>query len=190
MTSNVANACQISSTSPIPTNFRSEPPTRVNIIPLLFRQSRPSMVPITALVDASCEPPTRPNRQTKRQEATFGLAEAALAELAPTKASNPLLIKKYVDSIKISKGIISQTGISKFESSKVSQAVRWRRKCPGYSQKGPPMAGLWELASCLQTPIWDICSANLAIVSGSRLKNSRFREIEAGDRVRCHCRVE
>src|ERR1700682_1801167 len=36
----------------------------------------------------------------------------------------------------------------------------------------------------LQAPIWGIRSANLATVSGSRLKNSRFRETEAGDRDR------
>jgi hypothetical protein len=46
------------------------------------------------------------------------------------------------------------------------------------------MAGFCELASGLQAPIWGIRSANLAIVSGSRLKNSRFPETEAGDRVR------
>ena len=36
-----------------------------------------------------------------------------------------------------------------------------------------------ELASSLEAPIWGIRSATLAIVSGSRLKNSRFPETEA-----------
>jgi hypothetical protein len=59
-----------------------------------------------------------------------------------------------------------------------------QRKCPRYSQKGPPMAGFCELATSLQAPILGILRAKLPIVSGGHLKNSRFWETAAGDRLR------
>jgi hypothetical protein len=51
------------------------------------------------------------------------------------------------------------------------------------------MAGFCELATSLQAPILGIPRAKLPIVSGGHLKNSRFWETTAGDRVRCALRV-
>jgi|SRR5882724_11923386 len=46
------------------------------------------------------------------------------------------------------------------------------------------MAGLCELAASLRAPIFGILRTKWPIVSGGHLKNSRFWEIAAGDRVR------
>jgi hypothetical protein len=46
------------------------------------------------------------------------------------------------------------------------------------------MAGFCKLATSLQAPILGILRAKQPIVSGGRLKNSRFWETAAGDRVR------
>src|SRR5260370_41006147 len=46
------------------------------------------------------------------------------------------------------------------------------------------MAGFYELATGLQAAILGILRAKQPIVSGGHLKNSRFWEIAAGDRVR------
>jgi hypothetical protein len=46
------------------------------------------------------------------------------------------------------------------------------------------MAGFYESATILQAPILGILKAKQPIVSGGRLKNSRFWEIVARDRVR------
>jgi hypothetical protein len=46
------------------------------------------------------------------------------------------------------------------------------------------MAGFCELTRSLQAPILGILRAKWPIVSGGHLKNSRFWEIAAGDRVR------
>src|ERR1700676_3349844 len=45
------------------------------------------------------------------------------------------------------------------------------------------MAGFCELATSLRAPILGILGAKWPIVSGGQLKNSRFWEIAAGDRV-------
>ena len=52
MKSNVASACQTSSTSPIAANFRSEPPDRVNVIIPLYLPGRPS---ITGVRHCGCK---------------------------------------------------------------------------------------------------------------------------------------
>jgi hypothetical protein len=46
------------------------------------------------------------------------------------------------------------------------------------------MAGLCELAACLQAPIFGVLREPSTIVSGGYLKNSRFWETRTGDRVR------
>jgi hypothetical protein len=46
------------------------------------------------------------------------------------------------------------------------------------------MAGFCELATSLRAPIFGILGTNLPIVSGKHLKNSRFWETAAGDKVR------
>jgi hypothetical protein len=46
------------------------------------------------------------------------------------------------------------------------------------------MAGFYEFVTGLQAPILGILRAKQPIVSGGHLKNSRFQEIAAGDRVR------
>ena len=59
-----------------------------------------------------------------------------------------------------------------------------RRLCPLQCHKGPPMAGFCELAIGLRAPELGSPGAKSPIVSGGYLKYSRFRETEAGDRVR------
>ena len=51
------------------------------------------------------------------------------------------------------------------------------------------MAGFCELATGLRAPILGILGAKLPIVSGGQLKNSRFWEIAAGDRVQSALRA-
>jgi hypothetical protein len=46
------------------------------------------------------------------------------------------------------------------------------------------MAGFCELATSLQAPVFGSLRGKWPIISGGHLKNSRFWEIAAGDRVR------
>jgi hypothetical protein len=56
--------------------------------------------------------------------------------------------------------------------------------CPPQRQKGPPMAGFFILAVCLQTRDLGSSGTKQPIVSGGYLKNSHLWETAAGDRVR------
>src|SRR5882762_4898938 len=58
-----------------------------------------------------------------------------------------------------------------------------QRKCQG-TQKGPPMAGFFELVIGLRAPKLAAMGAKSPIVFGRYLKYSRFRETAVGDRVR------
>jgi hypothetical protein len=99
------------------------------------------------------------------------------------KSPTPDFEEKRGNSPDISKGI-SRSGMCKFESSQVSQAVRRLEISPSEMPKGPPMAGFCKLAVGLQTPNVAPSREKSPIVSGGCLKYSRFWETAARDRVR------
>jgi hypothetical protein len=104
-------------------------------------------------------------------------------QLSAAKVSNPNFGEKCGNSPDISKGI-SQSGIYRFESSKVSQAVGrcWNR--PQTIAEKAAVADFCNSAGGLQTLDSTDCQAKSRKVSGRSLKYSRFRETATGDWVR------
>src|ERR1700730_7228350 len=99
------------------------------------------------------------------------------------KSPTPNFEGKCGNSPDISKGI-SQSGMCKFESSEVSQAVTQHE-----SDKCSRIGAFCELSKCLYTPNLNNLRAKLPIVSGLHLKYSRFWETRARDRARSALRA-
>jgi hypothetical protein len=89
------------------------------------------------------------------------------------KSPTPDFEEKCGNSPDISKGI-SQMGMCKFESSKVSQAFPRPEVPPLKEEKSSPTAGLCYPADCLQTPKFTKSEADLPKVSGPHREYSLF----------------